>query len=127
MMKALFDGEKIFDDLPFPDENDKEAVKEYIKAFEEEFGEDYRLSNWVDPSNDWEENEDGSLSVIDYDPVYEKLERIKRRKELKDSYSKAIAENNLAVKNGLDDLRYPDNEEEDDEWNMTAYLDKTHR
>ena len=42
MMKALFDEEKVFDDLPFPDENDKEAMKEYIKAFEEEFGEDYR-------------------------------------------------------------------------------------
>ena len=126
MLKALFDGEKAFDDLPFPDENDKVAVKEYIEKFEEEFGEDYRLSNWVDPSNDWEENEDGTLSVINYDPVYEKMERIKRRKELKDTYSKAIAENNRKVKNSLDDLRYSDNEE-DDEWNMTAYLDKTHR
>ena len=114
-----------FDELPFPDEKDEKAVDRYIKAFEDEFGEDYRLSDWIDPSNDWEEDEDGKLGAIDYEPRVEKLERIKRRRELKRRYKKAKKENDLELIESYDMLRN-EFDKKDDGWNHTAYL-KTRR
>lgn len=108
-----------FDKLPFPDEKDVKAVDRYIKAFEDEFGENYRLSSFIDPSNDWEVTEDGTGVVIEYEPRVEKLERIKLRRELKDMYKKAIKEGNKKELEELNHLRFSDNEE-DDEWNENA-------
>lgn len=106
-----------FDDLPIPDDNDKEEIENYVNKFDEEFGDDYMLDPWIDPS-----------SEIDDDFKYKytkeldmKFERIKRRKKYKKIFDDAINNNDIELLRELNKFRqFSYMYDDDDGWNYSA-------
>lgn len=111
-----------FDSIKMP--KAKKEQEKFVKRFEAEFGEDYRLSPWIDPCG--AVDEDGT-HIFKHGSLEEKLERIHMRKYLIKRLERAVRnddEEEINFYNSFRDL--PALPGSDNGWNATV-LDKTHK